>query len=67
MRIGDAPCIGCEERYLGCHGKCSKYQKFRAERNRELNEKVKRAEAQYYPKLLSKTKRENCRKQRSER
>lgn len=67
MKIGDAPCMGCEERYFGCHGKCNKYQNFRKEKDRQNAEKVRIAEMQYYPKLLSKTKRENCRKQRSER
>lgn len=27
------PCFECEERYLGCHGKCEKYQAFTEERN----------------------------------
>lgn len=27
------PCFECEERYLGCHGKCEKYQAFTKERN----------------------------------
>jgi len=27
------PCFECEERYLGCHGKCEKYQSFTKERN----------------------------------
>ena len=27
-----APCFKCKERYLGCHAKCEKYQKFHDER-----------------------------------
>lgn len=33
------PCFECEERYLGCHGKCEKYQTFTKERN--SNKKVR--------------------------
>jgi len=25
----NAPCKGCEERSVGCHGKCAKYEAFR--------------------------------------
>ena len=60
-RIGDAPCMGCEDRHFACHGKCSKYQAFRAERDKHNTERVKRAEMQYNPKLFSKSKRENYR------
>ena len=31
-----APCKGCQEREPGCHGKCDKYQAFRAEQDRIL-------------------------------
>lgn len=33
------PCFECEERYLGCHGKCEKYQAFTKERNN--NKKIR--------------------------
>lgn len=39
-----APCRNCIDRYLGCHDKCDKYQEFRAERNRMLEEKRKERE-----------------------
>ena len=61
-KIGDAPCMGCEDRHFACHGQCSKYQEFREERNRQNAERVKIAEMQYNPKLFSKSKRENYRK-----
>lgn len=35
-------CKDCTDRYLGCHGKCSKYQEFRAKRDKELDENIKR-------------------------
>ena len=59
MKIGDAPCMGCEERYFGCHSKCSKYQEFRAKRDKENEARVKAAEARYYFKPFSKTKRQD--------
>ena len=31
------PCKGCPDRTMGCHGRCDKYQKFRAEQT-EKNE-----------------------------
>lgn len=35
-----APCLGCKDRYLGCHSKCEKYAKQKqiaedAKKNRE--------------------------------
>lgn len=34
-----APCKDCEERELGCHDRCEKYQTFR-EARKEFNRKV---------------------------
>ncbi len=28
MKQPEAPCLGCEERYIGCHSVCEKYQEF---------------------------------------
>lgn len=36
MKRPNVPCKGCEERKVGCHGKCEKYQTFV-----EDNEKIK--------------------------
>ena len=45
-----APCFNCQERYLGCHDYCDKYQEFRQNRNKLLNEQRKRnkTECDYY-------------------
>jgi hypothetical protein len=44
------PCYNCEKRYLGCHDYCDKYQEFRQNRNKLLNEQRKRTkiECDYY-------------------
>lgn len=34
-------CKNCTERYVGCHGKCEKYQEFRKERDAELEQNLK--------------------------
>ena len=47
MKIGAAPCMGCEERYFGCHGKCEKYQEFRKEKDKQCEERIKRSEIAY--------------------
>lgn len=26
-----SPCMGCEERHVGCHSECDKYRQFRAD------------------------------------
>lgn len=38
-----SPCKGCDERYLGCHSKCSKYKEFRTAKDKEIEENLKRA------------------------
>ncbi len=42
-----APCFNCQERYLGCHDYCDKYQEFRQNRNKLLNEQRKRNDLKY--------------------
>ena len=32
------PCKGCEERYIGCHSKCSKYKEC-SDKSHEINDK----------------------------
>lgn len=43
---GDKPCLGCERRQVGCHGKCEDYKAYRA----KLDEKaaLERADAEVY-------------------
>ena len=46
----NAPCRGCEDRYLGCHDKCEKYQedkRLSEEASRRVAEK-KKFEATFY-------------------
>lgn len=31
-----APCKDCPDREVGCHGKCEKYARYKAERNEEV-------------------------------
>lgn len=38
----DAPCKGCKERAVGCHGKCERYKEYRRKKD-EINEKIRRA------------------------
>ena len=35
----NAPCKGCEDRRLGCHGKCEKYRAWRAGMDEEARRK----------------------------
>lgn len=37
-----SPCKDCTRRYLGCHSKCPEYKSFRAARDKELEENIKR-------------------------
>lgn len=34
-----SPCRGCPDRSLGCHGQCSKYRAYEADR-KKFNEKI---------------------------
>lgn len=36
----NAPCQDCPERAGGCHTKCGRYARFRAERDQRLHEKL---------------------------
>ena len=42
-----SPCYNCEERVIGCHDYCNKYQEFRLNRNRFLEEQRKRNKIEY--------------------
>lgn len=37
----DPPCHHCQERYLGCQGKCQRYLDYRAFRDAELEKRHK--------------------------
>ena len=32
----EAPCLGCNNRYIGCHSECIKYKDFRQQLDAEL-------------------------------
>lgn len=40
-RNGECPCHGCEERYVGCHGKCERFSEWdrKHRENREARQK----------------------------
>ena len=42
------PCFECEERYLGCHGKCEKYQAFTKERNSKKQKRYEKFASQMF-------------------
>ena len=44
------PCLNCESRYIGCHGKCTKYIRFRETLDAA---KIKRVEQIQYMSYLS--------------
>lgn len=37
------PCCGCQERAVGCHGKCDRYKAWDGKRQAERQERIKRA------------------------
>lgn len=39
FRVKPSPCKGCADRVPGCHGKCEKYIKFRADLDKSKAEK----------------------------
>ena len=43
-------CLGCPDRYVGCHAKCKKYQREKEEheRQKELEKRQKAQEMYYY-------------------
>ena len=40
-----APCKGCEDRTVGCHGSCEKYAEYRKPFDTAITEREKRREA----------------------
>lgn len=44
MKQPEAPCLGCPDREVGCHGKCEKYQQFYEECEKIREERKKIAE-----------------------
>lgn len=40
MSLVDSPCLDCNKREIGCHGKCQEYMDFKAKRSEE-NRKFK--------------------------
>lgn len=38
----DCPCCGCQERTVGCHGKCDQYKAWDGKRQAERQERIKK-------------------------
>lgn len=38
----EAPCKGCEERVVGCHGSCERYSAFRKKCNEDIAKRKER-------------------------
>ena len=49
-------CLDCQERTLGCHSWCEKYLAFRAERDKELSDRVKSRDHYKLSKVLPRNK-----------
>ena len=37
-KVIDAPCLGCDDRYLGCHDRCENYKAYK-EKSMEINQR----------------------------
>ncbi len=48
LKQESAPCLHCEERVPGCHGKCEKYAKWLEPISRAREARARAAEANYY-------------------
>lgn len=42
-----SPCMGCESRSIGCHGKCNAYGEYKAILYKESEERIKRIRTWY--------------------
>jgi hypothetical protein len=42
----NSPCFKCQDRHVACHGKCSKYQEFRAACDDRLSHQHRESEAE---------------------
>lgn len=45
----DTPCKDCPYREVGCHDRCSTYLAFRAEKDKECEERLMNYKTYYYP------------------
>lgn len=45
----DTPCKDCPYREIGCHARCPTYQSFRAEKDKECEERLMNYKTYYYP------------------
>lgn len=48
-----SPCMGCESRSIGCHGKCNAYGAYKAILESESKERIERVRTWYPNKLES--------------
>lgn len=42
-----SPCMGCEHRSIGCHGKCPKYGEYKSILYKESEERIERVRTWY--------------------
>ena len=45
----DTPCKDCPYREVGCHARCPTYLSFRADRDKECEERLMNYKTYYYP------------------
>ena len=43
----NSPCMGCEQRSIGCHDKCNEYGKYKAILYKESEERIERIRTWY--------------------
>lgn len=48
MNINKAPCMGCEDRHVGCHVGCEKFKSWSESKNKVLQEAFKKKKADNY-------------------
>lgn len=61
-----APCKGCTDRFIGCHGKCDRYIDWRANKDVENHLEREERKARQFSESIS-WRNDNCRWQYKER
>ena len=58
----DAPCMGCGEREVGCHGRCERYREFEQERQAEYEKRLKKSQEHAICGALTPTHERQCKR-----
>ena len=58
----DAPCMGCGEREVGCHGRCERYRAFEQERQAEYEARLKKSQEHAICGALTHTHERQCKR-----